>query len=122
MAILKRRMVKFKAYVNMKNQPDLIQTFNEKSVFSMKEILALVYNNGQSTRKSILTDILLHIEDNQLLDLLLHQDKGNRFHGTKINLTIILPCVFSSPVVCLCHGFMSVVDRAPCSRWCLCRA
>ena len=30
--------------------------------------------------------------------------------------------LFSSPVVCLCHGFMSVVDRAPCSRWCLCRA
>ena len=21
--------------------------------------------------------------------------------------------IFSSPVVCLCHGFMSVVDRAP---------
>ena len=30
--------------------------------------------------------------------------------------------IFSSPVVCLCHGFMSVVDRAPWSRLCLCRA
>ena len=36
-----------------------------------------------------------------------------------INIIII---IISSPVVCLCHGFMSVVDRAPCSRWCLCRA
>ena len=30
--------------------------------------------------------------------------------------------IFSSPVVCLCHGLVSVVDRAPCSRLCLCRA
>ena len=28
--------------------------------------------------------------------------------------------VFSSPVVCLCHGLVSVVDCAPCSRLCLC--
>ena len=26
--------------------------------------------------------------------------------------------ICSSPVVCLCHGLVSVVDRVPCSRWC----
>ena len=34
---------------------------------------------------------------------------------SKIDI-LILPLavvIFSSPVVCLCHGFMSVVDRAP---------
>ena len=29
--------------------------------------------------------------------------------------------IISSPVLCLFHTLVSVVERAPCCRWCLCR-
>ena len=68
---------------------------------------------------------LCHVIALLILPLLASNEERIQWHrafNRKPCFSVIVLGIFSSPVVCLCHGFMSVVDRAPCSRLCLCRA
>ena len=103
---------------------------------SVSSMFTLVRNShSYPTRSSVTNDIALPLPHSEMYKRMLP------FNGPKVWNSVphemrnsssldqfkksykkYLLDLFSSPVVSLCHGLVSVVDRAPCSRWCLCRA
>ena len=77
-------MMRFKDYLCAKIKPELIQTLEGMSVLSKEYLSALALIKDQPARNSTLIDMLLHTEDEQLLDLFQQLDLVKQFHGANI--------------------------------------